>query len=60
MVECMFLCLTYRDATSVVRIIPICRNVIENVCSKTVSFFRFESADLFRFFHPKTEEFRFR
>ncbi|CAG9539165.1 unnamed protein product [Cercopithifilaria johnstoni] len=28
-VECMFLCLTYRDATSVIRIIPVCKNVIE-------------------------------
>uniref|UniRef100_A0A158Q7S7 Xpo1 domain-containing protein n=1 Tax=Elaeophora elaphi TaxID=1147741 RepID=A0A158Q7S7_9BILA len=41
-VECMFLCLTYRDATSVVRIIPVCRNVIENLnerCSEEIAIF---------------------
>uniref|UniRef100_A0A915Q658 Importin N-terminal domain-containing protein n=1 Tax=Setaria digitata TaxID=48799 RepID=A0A915Q658_9BILA len=29
-VEFMFLCLTYRDATSVVRVIPVCRNAAES------------------------------
>ncbi|VDK72886.1 unnamed protein product, partial [Litomosoides sigmodontis] len=41
-VECMFLCLTYRDATSVVRIIPVCRNAIENLserCSEEIAIF---------------------
>ncbi|MCP9263084.1 hypothetical protein DINM_006433 [Dirofilaria immitis] len=33
-VECMFLCLTYRDATSVVRIIPVCRNAVRNLSEK--------------------------
>uniref|UniRef100_A0A1I8EM21 Xpo1 domain-containing protein n=1 Tax=Wuchereria bancrofti TaxID=6293 RepID=A0A1I8EM21_WUCBA len=41
-VECMFLCLTYHDATSVVRIIPVCRNVTESLnerCSEGIAVF---------------------
>ncbi|VDO39355.1 unnamed protein product [Brugia timori] len=41
-VECVFLCLTYRDATSVVRIIPVCRNVTESLnerCSEGIAVF---------------------
>ncbi|VDN89224.1 unnamed protein product [Brugia pahangi] len=41
-VECVFLCLTYRDATSVVRIIPVCRNVTECLnerCSEGIAVF---------------------
>ncbi|KAL3990326.1 Exportin 1-like family protein [Acanthocheilonema viteae] len=44
MIECMFLCLTYRDATSVVRIIPVCKNVVENLnerCSEEIAVFMF-------------------
>ncbi|VDO30568.1 unnamed protein product [Onchocerca flexuosa] len=41
-VECIFLCLTYRDSTSVARIIPVCKNVIENLnerCTEEIAVF---------------------
>uniref|UniRef100_A0A8R1TRJ5 Xpo1 domain-containing protein n=1 Tax=Onchocerca volvulus TaxID=6282 RepID=A0A8R1TRJ5_ONCVO len=41
-VECIFFCLTYRDSTSVARIIPVCKNVIENLnerCTEEIAVF---------------------